>query len=461
MPHSSFLPAAPAPGPRLAACALVAALTFACYHATLLPGLDFGDTAAYQAAVGDWRLTPRQAYPLYYAIANTIFAFTGGEPAHSLNLTSALAGGAACGALVWVASALTGSVLAGVWAGLLLGASYTFWSQAIIGEVYTLHVLLTSLVLAAGLWWHRRPSLPRLTLLFGLYALGFGNHLMMMLLAPALVALIVLTPGRPTAGLLGAGRGPCPRVRGAGRLAVPVERRLSLAGRRPDPVARRRPPHVLVRRHQVRLALDDGPGRPRDGVEASRRPLRLRSPAADRRARHRAGAGRPGLPLATMADPGRAGLAYGTAFGFAYTYNVGDVHVFFLPSHQIVILAAAIGAAAVVAGAGRDCPRPRRAGSTVALAVVLFALPAWRIWDTWPAVDRHDDTRPLAWLEGLTRGVGEDTLLLADINWQLDNGLDYFTRHVRPDLNVARVTDRVLTLAAAGPRQPGRRPRRG
>ncbi len=57
----------------------------------------------------------------------------------------------------WVASALTGSVLAGVWAGLLLGASYTFWSQAIIGEVYTLHLCLTSLVLAAGLWWHRQP----------------------------------------------------------------------------------------------------------------------------------------------------------------------------------------------------------------------------------------------------------------------------------------------------------------
>ena len=37
-------------------------------------------------------------------------------------------------------------------------------------------------------------------------------------------------------------------------------------------------------------------------------------------------------------------------------------------------------------------------------------------------------------------------LLLADINWQLDNGLDYYVRHVRPDLNVARVTDRVLTL---------------
>ena len=138
-------------------------------------------------------------------------------------------------------------------------------------------------------------------------------------------------------------------------------------------------------------------------------------------------------------------VAYLTAFGFAYTYNVGDVHVFFLPSHQIVILAAAAGAAAVWK-APALVPASGRAAAAVILTIALFAVPAWRIWDTWPAVDRHDDTRPVAWLEGLTRGVGANGLLLADINWQLDNGLDYYIRHVRPDLNLARVTDRVLTL---------------
>ncbi len=147
-----------------------------------------------------------------------------------------------------------------------------------------------------------------------------------------------------------------------------------------------------------------------------------------------------------MADPGRAGRRVLTAFGFAYTYNVGDVHVFFLPSHQIVVLAAAVGAAAAVESARRSSPRrgaPRRRWPWRS---ALLAVPAWRIWDTWPAVDRHDDTRPVAWLDGLTRGLGANGLLLADINWQLDNGLDYYARHVRPDLNVARVTDRVLTL---------------
>ncbi len=239
---------------------IVAALTFACYSATLLPGLDFGDTAAYQSAVGDWRLTPRQAYPLYYAIANTIFAVTGGEPAHSLNLTSALAGAAACGALVWVASALTGSV-AGRASGpaSLLGASYTFWSQAIIGEVYTLHVLL-DLARAgrAGSGGTGARRFPAWRVIFGLYALGFGNHLMMVLLAPALVALIVLTPGGPRQVFSARGVGLAVACAALGASQYAVERRVPLAGRRPRAIAGRRRPHVLVRRHQVRLAIDDG-----------------------------------------------------------------------------------------------------------------------------------------------------------------------------------------------------------
>ena len=98
VPHPSILPAAPAQGPRLAACVIVAVLTFACYSATMLPGFDFGDTAAFQTAVGDRRVTPRQAYPLYYAFGNAVYAVAGGEPAHSLGMTSALACGAACGA---------------------------------------------------------------------------------------------------------------------------------------------------------------------------------------------------------------------------------------------------------------------------------------------------------------------------------------------------------------------------
>jgi hypothetical protein len=37
-------------------------------------------------------------------------------------------------------------------------------------------------------------------------------------------------------------------------------------------------------------------------------------------------------------------------------------------------------------------------------------------------------------------------LLLADLNWQLDNGLDYYARHLRPEVAVVRAAHRVLSL---------------
>ena len=208
--------------------------------------------------------------------------------------------------------------MAGAWAGLLLGASYTFWSQAIIGEVYTLHVLLVSTVLAAAAWWHRRPSLPRLAVLFGLYALGFGNHLMMVLLAPALVALIVLTPGGPRQvfSARGVGLAVACAVLGASQYAwnPPTSGRSTIQRRRC-----RGPPRFLVRRPQVRFAFDDGHGRPRVGVETSRR-----SGLVD--LQQQVGLAGIVLSLVGLASLWRQWrilavlvVAYLTAFGFAYT----------------------------------------------------------------------------------------------------------------------------------------------
>src|SRR5215213_5378348 len=126
-----------------------------------------------------------------------------------MNLASAICAALACGVLTWVAADLTASLTAGIFTGVLFAGSYTFWSQAIIAEVYALHVLMLAASLAALTWWAKRPeSLSRLAAFFAVYALGFGNHLMMVLLLPAaMLFLAVHMPG----GLRGLVR---PRVLG-------------------------------------------------------------------------------------------------------------------------------------------------------------------------------------------------------------------------------------------------------
>jgi 4-amino-4-deoxy-L-arabinose transferase-like glycosyltransferase len=154
---------------------------FVLYH------MDLGDTPSFQARIGTALLTPRDGYPLYTALGTVFHWIAGGTPAHALNLASAVEGALACAIVVLVGVELSGSVTAATAAALLFATSYTFWSQSIIAEVYALHLIFVALTLLLALRWARQPTFHGLVLLFATYALGFGNHLSMILLAPGII----------------------------------------------------------------------------------------------------------------------------------------------------------------------------------------------------------------------------------------------------------------------------------
>jgi hypothetical protein len=121
----------------LVAAGLVATLAFWAYTQTLLPGVDLGDTGGFQASVLWPEPSARRAYPLYFALAKPFTqALSAANPARGLNLFSAVWAGVAAGLLTFFVARLTAFTLAGVVAGLLLAFSHTFWTQAIIAEVY-------------------------------------------------------------------------------------------------------------------------------------------------------------------------------------------------------------------------------------------------------------------------------------------------------------------------------------
>ena len=95
---------------RVALAAVVATVAFATFSLTLLPGVDLGDTGAFQAAVLWPRVSARQAYPLYYALATPfVHLFSLSNPARGINLFSAACGAVAAGLIAWVVATVTRS----------------------------------------------------------------------------------------------------------------------------------------------------------------------------------------------------------------------------------------------------------------------------------------------------------------------------------------------------------------
>src|SRR5262245_35261596 len=80
-------------------------------------------------------------------------------------------------------------------------------------------------------------------------------------------------------------------------------------------------------------------------------------------------------------------------------------------------------------------------GEGVLIALVcLYA--GWRAWDTWPAIDRHDDRRADALVTRLALGANpQSAVLVTDLNWQLENALLYHTRWQRRDVPWVRLPD--------------------
>ena len=184
---------------------ILAALLAAVYGFTLAPGYtwanraaDAGDliTAAYTGGVAH-----PPGYPTYLLLARLFQYLPFGTLALRTNLLSALCGVlAALLVMDLICRIAPGDRHLRSWAGLIAGLAFglspLFWSQAVITEVYTLHVLLIALILwlifapltevrlfsKVGLLntatWRERL----IGLLFGL---GLGNQLTIILMLPA------------------------------------------------------------------------------------------------------------------------------------------------------------------------------------------------------------------------------------------------------------------------------------
>jgi hypothetical protein len=405
-------------------------VAFLCYYRTLLPSLDLGDSASFQTIAGSLTLNPRQAYPLYFGLGNLFVWLHPGEPARAMNLASAVYGAVAVGFASWLAARLSESPVAGMGAGLFLAFSYTFWSQAITAEVYTLHLMMAGAAGLTAMTWADKPTTGRLALFYAVFALGFGNHLSMALVIPAFTVFLLLhrhpgaaDPLRPRMLMMAAG------IAALGALQYAWNLRGLWAELEP-------PATIAEALATFWFDVTKEDWRETLVNTVSETGLQFRPAMYWFDLRQQVGV--PGVMLAGIGFcyvlwrwPARAIfllLFYAANLRFAWTYNVGDAYIFFLPSHFVVALCAGAGIAAVASLASHLANRAMAA----AVSALLLLYPAWRGYDTLPAVDRSWDRRAEQILDEFTNDAS--AVYGVDTNWQVQNAFEYFMRERRPGI---------------------------
>ncbi len=179
-------------------------LPLALYAVTFCRWPYWGDSTELALVARSAGVAHPTGYPLW-SMAASLFAglpLPGWEPALAANLLSALFGAAACLALYFLQRRLGSGRPAALIGALALGLAGEMWLQSSIAEVYTLHVLLLTLVLLTAVRFQQQPGTRTLCLLALLIGLALCNHMTSVLLIPP--AALLLLAGLRSQGSPGA-----------------------------------------------------------------------------------------------------------------------------------------------------------------------------------------------------------------------------------------------------------------
>lgn len=177
-----------------AAAGIVFLATLWVYLQTLQPAIGTnGDSAKFQLVAPTLSIPHTTGYPLYTWLTKLATLLPVRDIAYRVTLVSALAAAAATLALYSLVWYLTRRPGVAIVAAFLLAWSPTFWSQAVIAEVYTLNAALLMLCVFLLFVWRERRVAGWYWAAIGVYALSLGNHASMILWLPALLVFIWIT----------------------------------------------------------------------------------------------------------------------------------------------------------------------------------------------------------------------------------------------------------------------------
>lgn len=161
-------------------------LALALYVATLQPDLGGPeDTPKFQFLGYVLGTAHPPGYPLYVMLSRLFVSLPIRTIAYRANLFSAVMAAVACGLVYLSARQIGAARWAALCAALGLATGASFWRSAVFAEVYSLAAVMAALAIVFLLAWGARGGAGRLLAAVGAFALGLGNHLTIVGLAPA------------------------------------------------------------------------------------------------------------------------------------------------------------------------------------------------------------------------------------------------------------------------------------
>lgn len=176
----------------IVAAAVVFVVALASYVPTVLKDVGTWDVAEFQTVSYVLGIAHPTGYPTYTLLGKLWLVLNPfGSVAWRMNLLSAVAASGAAGLLAGLSTRWAGPFL-GVVAGLTFAFAPFYWRVALRADPHALNALVMVGIVALALAWEVRRDFRLLAALALLAGIGLGNHMLVVMLAPA-VGLLILT----------------------------------------------------------------------------------------------------------------------------------------------------------------------------------------------------------------------------------------------------------------------------
>ncbi|MGB3682017.1 MAG: DUF2723 domain-containing protein [Rubrobacteraceae bacterium] len=177
-------------GNRLPAAA-VGAGAFFVYLTTLSPTVASNDAGRFQIAAPVLGTGHPTGYPTFILLGKLFTYLPLGDVAYRVNLMAAVFGAVAAALLFLVSREVGSDLLPAAGAAFILAFASTFWSQATVAEVYTMHAAFLLGISYLLLRWRGTGRGGYVLLAALLYGISLGNNAGMVLLVPAYLVLLL------------------------------------------------------------------------------------------------------------------------------------------------------------------------------------------------------------------------------------------------------------------------------